>query len=195
MTHGLKLDVAHIEQERESRMLVDLHSHATLSDGTLTIEAMVAAAEQRGCDAYAVTDHAVGGLNNHRDMAGAVRSEIDRLSRQTRMQLFAGVELADYHPDDLCPGGTRGARRRGTGHRGPRRVRIHEGGTGYEPGCRVLLGCGHSGTSRPPLRGRCRRGPAARRVHRVIGATGALSGKRSRLSGGASGRCTRRRRL
>jgi len=83
-------------------MLVDLHSHSTLSDGTLTIEAMVAMAEQRGYDAYAVTDHAMGGLNNHRDMAAAVRSEIDRLSRHTRVQLFAGVELSDYPPDRIA---------------------------------------------------------------------------------------------
>jgi len=82
-------------------MLVDLHSHSTVSDGTLTIEAMVAAAEQRGYDAYAVTDHAMGGLNNHRDMAAAVRSEIDRLSRHTCVQLFAGVELSDYPPDRI----------------------------------------------------------------------------------------------
>jgi len=82
-------------------MLVDLHSHSTVSDGTLTIEAMVAAAEQRGYDAYAVTDHAMGGLNNHRDMAAAVRSEIGRLSRHTCVQLFAGVELSDYPPDRI----------------------------------------------------------------------------------------------
>lgn len=38
-------------------MLIDVHSHTTLSDGTLSVEAMVAAAERRGYDLYAVTDH------------------------------------------------------------------------------------------------------------------------------------------
>ncbi len=38
----------------------DLHTHTEWSDGNTTIEAMVAEAERRGYDYYAVADHAEG---------------------------------------------------------------------------------------------------------------------------------------
>ncbi len=35
----------------------DLHTHSIFSDGSDTVEQIVAAAEQKGLDAVAVTDH------------------------------------------------------------------------------------------------------------------------------------------
>ncbi len=82
-------------------MLADLHSHSTLSDGTLSIEAMVAAAERRGYNAYAITDHARAGDPNYRDIVTAVRDEVERLAPQTQMHLFAGVEVTDFEPTQI----------------------------------------------------------------------------------------------
>jgi putative hydrolase len=81
-------------------VLIDLHSHSTLSDGTLTIEEMVAAAERHGYTAYAITDHARA--DNYRDMATAVRDEVERLAPHTSLQLFAGVELTEFGPDRIA---------------------------------------------------------------------------------------------
>jgi histidinol phosphatase-like PHP family hydrolase len=82
-------------------MLVDFHSHSTLSDGTLSIEEMVAAAQRRGYDALALTDHARAGDPAYREVVVAVREEIDRLRRHTEMPLFAGVELTDFEPERI----------------------------------------------------------------------------------------------
>ncbi|HLJ68120.1 MAG TPA: histidinol phosphate phosphatase domain-containing protein [Chloroflexota bacterium] len=80
-------------------MLIDLHSHSTLSDGTLSIEEMVAAAERRGYEAFAITDHARGNDPAYPDVIGEVREQIDRLRTQTQVRLFAGVELTDFEPE------------------------------------------------------------------------------------------------
>ncbi|GAC1625063.1 MAG: histidinol phosphate phosphatase domain-containing protein [Chloroflexota bacterium] len=82
-------------------MLIDLHSHTTFSDGTLTFDDMVAAAERRGYDAYAITDHARGASGDHRHVAEHVRENIERLAHETPMRLFAGVELTDYSPERI----------------------------------------------------------------------------------------------
>lgn len=84
-------------------MLIDLHSHSTLSDGTLSIEAMVAAAERRGYGAYAITDHARASDPGYRDVVAEVRYQIDRLRPHTHMTLFAGVELTDFAPESIPP--------------------------------------------------------------------------------------------
>jgi histidinol phosphatase-like PHP family hydrolase len=84
-------------------VLVDLHSHSMLSDGTLSIDAMVAAAERRGYEAYAVTDHATGTDPGYGDIATAVRDAVDRLRAYTSMRLFAGVELTDFEPARIAP--------------------------------------------------------------------------------------------
>ncbi len=83
-------------------MLLDFHSHSVLSDGTLTIEEMVAAADRRGYTAYAVTDHARGDNPHYRDVVSQVREEIDKLRPHTNLQLFAGVELTDFAPDRIA---------------------------------------------------------------------------------------------
>jgi DNA polymerase (family 10) len=43
---------------REKDLRGDLHTHTDLTDGVASLEAMVAAAEQRGYEYYAITDHA-----------------------------------------------------------------------------------------------------------------------------------------
>lgn len=82
-------------------MLIDLHSHSTLSDGTLSIEDMVAAAERHGYQAYAVTDHVRPGDPHFRDLVEQVRETINRLRPQTLMHLFAGVEVTDFEPEQI----------------------------------------------------------------------------------------------
>ncbi len=78
-------------------MLADFHSHTTYSDGTLTFEGLVEAAERRGYEVLAITDHARPG-GDHREVAGTVRDEVERLSPATSVRLLAGVELTDYDP-------------------------------------------------------------------------------------------------
>jgi histidinol phosphatase-like PHP family hydrolase len=93
-------------------VLIDLHSHSTLSDGTLSIEEMVSAAERRGYEAFAITDHAHADDPAYRDVVLEVRSHVERLKPETRMALFAGVELTDFAPEDI-PRAAEETRRRG----------------------------------------------------------------------------------
>jgi histidinol phosphatase-like PHP family hydrolase len=81
-------------------MLVDLHCHSTLSDGTLSVAEMVAAAEQRGYHALAITDHVSPG-DDHRERAQRVRAEVARFASLTPVQLYAGVEVTEYEPRDI----------------------------------------------------------------------------------------------
>lgn len=90
-------------------MLIDLHSHSTLSDGTRSIEDMVLAAQERGYTAYAITDHVRGGDPSTWDVLVAVRDEIQYLRTQTPMRLFVGTELTDFGPEAI-PGAARRAR-------------------------------------------------------------------------------------
>jgi putative hydrolase len=83
-------------------VLIDLHSHSILSDGTLSIEEMVAAAERHGYEAYAVTDHAFGNDPHYLDVVSEVRRQIDALRPETPMSLFAGVELTDFAPESIA---------------------------------------------------------------------------------------------
>jgi histidinol phosphatase-like PHP family hydrolase len=79
-------------------MLVDFHCHTTLSDGTLSIDEMVEAAERRGYTALAITDHAEADNPAYCDIAAAVREAVERLRFDTSMYLFAGVELTGFEP-------------------------------------------------------------------------------------------------
>ena len=68
----------------------DLHSHTTLSDGRQDVEAMAAAAQARGYEYLAITDHsATHGFGNHVD-ADALRAQIERVRA-----LDAGLEGFD----------------------------------------------------------------------------------------------------
>ena len=72
--------------------MIDLHTHSTFSDGSLTPEELVAAAEQSGLTALALTDHdTVGGLTRLL-AAGAGRP----------VRCIAGVEIsAEFQPGTL----------------------------------------------------------------------------------------------
>jgi histidinol phosphatase-like PHP family hydrolase len=83
-------------------MVIDLHSHSTISDGTLSVEEAVAAAERHGYTALAITDHVTDGTGGYAEIVGEVRAEIERLRPQTRVQLFAGVEITDFPPDRIA---------------------------------------------------------------------------------------------
>lgn len=91
-------------------VLIDLHSHSTISDGSRSIEEMVAAADRRGYTAYAVTDHVYGSDQAYRDVATEVRVQIDRLRPYTAVQLFAGVELSDLAPEHIAATATEARR-------------------------------------------------------------------------------------
>lgn len=82
--------------------MIDLHSHTRLSDGALSPEAMVAAAERRGYEVYAITDHAAGSDSTYWDMASAVRDVVERLRGRTSVRLLAGVELTDFQPERIA---------------------------------------------------------------------------------------------
>ena len=70
---------------------IDLHTHTTASDGTLSPEELVALARERGLSTVAVTDHDT--------MAGipAARAAAERLG----VELIPGIEIStDYHGRD-----------------------------------------------------------------------------------------------
>lgn len=68
---------------------VDLHTHSTASDGTLSPEGVLEAAERCGLTALALTDHdTIGGIPGARE-AG------ERLG----IRVIAGVELSAFHED------------------------------------------------------------------------------------------------
>ena len=64
--------------------MIDLHSHSTASDGTLTPTELVEAATQAGVKTLALTDH---------DSIAGV-SEAQQAARQLGIQLVAGIELS-----------------------------------------------------------------------------------------------------
>jgi histidinol phosphatase-like PHP family hydrolase len=78
-------------------MFADFHTHTTYSDGTLSFDELVEAAERHSYDTLAITDHVRPGVD-HREVASHVAEEVRRLSRQTPMQLFPGVEVTEYEP-------------------------------------------------------------------------------------------------
>ena len=65
---------------------VDLHTHSTASDGTLSSEGVIEAAERCGLAALALTDH------DTIDGVPAARSAGERLG----IRVIAGVELSAF---------------------------------------------------------------------------------------------------
>jgi predicted metal-dependent phosphoesterase TrpH len=63
---------------------VDLHTHTTASDGTLTPRQLVSEAAQRGLRVLAVTDH---------DSTEAIPDALDEASRHRPLQVVPGVEI------------------------------------------------------------------------------------------------------
>ena len=81
-------------------MLIDLHSHSTISDGALAPREVVAAAGRRGYDVFALTDH--GTPSNFREVAERVREEVEALRASASVHLLAGVELTELEPSTIA---------------------------------------------------------------------------------------------
>ncbi len=83
----------------------DLHMHTTATDGTASLEEMVAAAQARGLKYIAITDHSqrvsmANGLNEQRLLAQW--AEIDRLNATLRgIRVLKGVEVDILERDGL----------------------------------------------------------------------------------------------
>jgi len=83
----------------------DLHMHTTWSDGANSLEEMVQAAEKRGYNYIAITDHSkylrvANGLDEKRLLEQA--EEINRLNEKYRnIHIFAGVEMDILPNSDL----------------------------------------------------------------------------------------------
>jgi histidinol phosphatase-like PHP family hydrolase len=73
----------------------DLHTHTDLTDGIVSLEGMIAAAEARGYEYYAVTDHApnlvMQGMTDEKMLAQ--RDQLGALAGTTGMVLLHGSEL------------------------------------------------------------------------------------------------------
>jgi len=73
----------------------DLHTHTDLTDGIVSLEGMIAAAEARGYEYYAVTDHAPNLVMQRmttEKMLGQ-RAQLRALAERTAMTLLHGTEL------------------------------------------------------------------------------------------------------
>lgn len=68
----------------------DLHCHTRLSDGTLSIDEIIALAKARGLDTIAVTDHDC--------LAGTVRAKI--IGDRNGIKVIPGVELSAVNRED-----------------------------------------------------------------------------------------------
>jgi DNA polymerase (family 10) len=78
---------------RQNDLRGDLHTHTNLTDGVASLEAMVAAAAQRGYEYYAITDHAPD-LIMQRMTDEKMLTQRDRVrSLQVEMELLHGTEL------------------------------------------------------------------------------------------------------
>ena len=66
-------------------MKADLHIHSTVSDGSDTIEQIIAAAKKKGLDAIAITDH-------------DTLSHLRQIPNDGDIKVFAGVEISAIHP-------------------------------------------------------------------------------------------------
>jgi histidinol phosphatase-like PHP family hydrolase len=73
----------------------DLHTHTDLTDGIVSLEGMIAAAEARGYEYYAVTDHAPNLVMQRMtdEKMLAQRAELRALADTTGMVLLHGSEL------------------------------------------------------------------------------------------------------
>jgi histidinol phosphatase-like PHP family hydrolase len=73
----------------------DLHSHTDLTDGIVSLEGMIAAAEARGYEYYAVTDHAPNLVMQRMtdEKILAQRNQLRALADTTGMALLHGTEL------------------------------------------------------------------------------------------------------
>ena len=80
---------------RTENLRGDLHTHTDLTDGIVSLEGMIAAAEARGYQYYAVTDHAPNLVMQRMtdEKMLAQRGELRALADTTGMVLLHGTEL------------------------------------------------------------------------------------------------------
>jgi histidinol phosphatase-like PHP family hydrolase len=96
------------EREREPALVRvqdlrgDLHTHTDLTDGIVSLEGMIAAAEQRGYEYYAVTDHAPNLVMQRMtdEKMLAQRERLRALAGTAGLKLLHGTEL------NIAPDGT-----------------------------------------------------------------------------------------
>ncbi len=91
-------DAASVREEdliRVADLRGDLHTHTDLTDGIVSLQGMVAAAEARGYEYYAVTDHAPNLVMQRMtdEKMLAQRGELRALADTTGMVLLHGTEL------------------------------------------------------------------------------------------------------
>ncbi|WP_067929372.1 PHP domain-containing protein [Alicyclobacillus shizuokensis] len=96
---GVLCDVGHLIQQTDIRG--DLHVHTNWSDGLLSIQQVVEAAEARGYEYVAITDHSqsltiAGGLTPERVRQQA--REIAQVRAHSRIKILHGIEV-DILPD------------------------------------------------------------------------------------------------
>jgi uncharacterized RDD family membrane protein YckC len=78
---------------RENDLKGDLHTHTDLTDGVASLEAMVAAAQRRGYEYYAITDHAPN-LIMQRMTDEKMLAQRDRVrALDSSLELLHGTEL------------------------------------------------------------------------------------------------------
>ncbi len=78
---------------RENDLKGDLHTHTDLTDGVASLEAMVAAAQRRGYEYYAITDHAPN-LIMQRMTDEKMLAQRERVrALDTELELLHGTEL------------------------------------------------------------------------------------------------------
>jgi DNA polymerase (family 10) len=81
---------------KEEDVRGDLHMHSSWSDGALSIEQLARLGEERGYDYIACTDHSASlGVAHGLDSKDLRRQqqEIERINRETRCSVLAGVEV------------------------------------------------------------------------------------------------------
>jgi len=88
----------------------DLHTHTDRSDGDASLAKMVEAAERRGYDYYAVTDHAEGpGVVGSSGLSPAEISEqraaVEELAADADLELLHGIEANVDADGEVVPGG------------------------------------------------------------------------------------------
>ncbi len=91
-------DAASVREEdliRVADLRGDLHTHTDLTDGIVSLEGMIAAAEARGYEYYAVTDHAPNLVMQRMtdEKMLAQRDQLRALADTTGMVLLHGSEL------------------------------------------------------------------------------------------------------
>ncbi|MES3159942.1 MAG: PHP domain-containing protein [Halorubrum sp.] len=92
MTADAEAAVTDADADSDAPMVADLHTHTTVSDGTLTLASVPAAAAEAGLDWVAVTDH--DRIHPSLDAPVVVRDGV-RIVRGIELRVDAGFERLD----------------------------------------------------------------------------------------------------